>query len=136
MGSLFVTNASGSAVTITDVSVNDTPLIVNDISVPAGETGVIAAVQSSALNFTDFQFNVNATDMSNQLTSYQVNLNYDHWFGGNGMTTPAAYPGSEVGICLIISGFNNSDLVLGMAYNLTGVRPYYASGDSKSMNPV
>ena len=136
MGQLCVTNACGSAVTITVASVNNIPLLNASISVAAGETQIIGEVQSSATDFNDFQFNLNTKNIADQLTSYQINLNRGHWFGDNNAVSPAAYPGSEIDTSLIIKGFAGSNIILGMSYNVTDQRPYYASSDSKGMNPA
>lgn len=129
MGSLNVLNVLGSPAKITQLQVNNTPLISQPVTLQQGGTSSgISSPSELASSFQGFIMQITYSEVE-----YQINLNREHWFGDN----DGSYPGSNYDNLLILQGFSGSNIQLMLVYRANANVHYEFSNDtSKQMNAV
>ena len=124
-----LTNITGQDITIANFSVNNKQLCANGTLILSGATFPFY-YDEKGKGWNDF------SDLTLEVTlngnPYHVNLNRDHYFGGNDFHYPGA--GSDVNYVLLGTNSSGSQIQFRLAYRQAGAATFLYSSDSKVLD--
>ncbi|PKU22149.1 hypothetical protein [Telmatospirillum siberiense] len=131
MGQVNLTNTTGSSVTITNFTVNNSPIQSSGTVISSGDTSFGTYNEQPWKEYSDLDLQITVNG-----TNWQINLNTDHYFGGGDFHYPGQ--GSDVTFTLIgLQGSSGQSLQLLLSYSRQDADYLIASQDqSKLLNIV
>ncbi|MBR9973258.1 hypothetical protein [Magnetospirillum sulfuroxidans] len=127
MGAVTLTNLTGATVSVNNFTINTVQITANGTPLPLGATGSYFYNGKSWNDFDDLNLDVVLNG-----SSYHVNLNRGHYFGGGDFHYPGN--GSDVSYVLLGTDSSSSSIRFLLAYRQAGAATLLYSTDSKSLD--
>ncbi|WP_372398900.1 hypothetical protein ABMY26_19875 [Azospirillum sp. HJ39] len=127
MANITVFNLTGTDLSLKSMVINGTQLPFEKSQIPMLQSIELDYRLTDWKNFTNFIFEV-----EKESTSYRIDLNKDHYFGGGDYR----YPGSGAKVRYILSGLSSDlkNIQMNYAYNSPDLDRYKYCDDLKYLN--